>query len=88
MHRKTGFCARLQMSGDERGGGPGGLEVEAAGEGVDVQDFAGEEEAGVLAGFEGGRADGGHRHAAGGDKLLFELCTAGDFIGIRDQHAH
>ena len=32
----------------EASGGPGGLEVESAGDAVDVEDFTGEEEAGDL----------------------------------------
>ena len=57
---------------------PGGLEVEAAGDGVDVEDLAGEEEAGDALAFEAAEVHFVEGHAAGGDELLFEGAFAVD----------
>ena len=61
---------------------PGGLEVETAGDAVDVEDFASEIEMWHMTAFEGGEVDGLQRHAATGDKLIFEGRTAGNIIDI------
>ena len=64
------------------GSGPGGLEVEATGDAVDVENFAGEEETGHMAALEGGGIDSREGDAATGDKLVLEGCTARYLIGV------
>ena len=63
------FCHRIGCC-------PGGLEVEAAGDAVDVEDFACEIEVGHMTAFEGGEVDGLERHPATGDELVLERRTA------------
>ena len=58
------------------------MEVEATGDAVDVEDFASEIEMGHMAAFEGREVDGLQRHAATGDKLIFEGGTAGNLENI------
>lgn len=69
-------------------GGPGGLEVEAAGQGVDVEDFPGEEQAGLQAALHGLEVDFFQADSAAGHKFFFEypfalngICPAGEFVG-------
>ena len=61
---------------------PGGLEVETAGDAVDVEDFACEIEMGNMTAFEGGEVDGLERHPATGDELVLERRTTGYLINI------
>ena len=65
----------------EVGGGPGGLEVEAAGDAVDVEDFAGEVEAGDEAACHGFEVDVAEVDAATGDELVFVHAFAVDGEG-------
>ena len=60
-------------------GGPSGLEVEAAGDAVDVDAFAGEVEAGNDAAFHGLEVDAPAVDAAAGDELVFVGCLAISF---------
>lgn len=64
------------------GGGPGGLEVEAAGDAVDVEDLATEVEAGVGAALEGLGVDGGEGYAATGDELVAVGGSAAGLEGV------
>ena len=73
-----GIGALREVLAGGPGGGPGGLEVEAAGDAVDVERFAGEEEAGDEAAFHGFEIDLGERDAAAGDEFLFVHALAGD----------
>ena len=68
--------------GDGVGGGPGGLEVEAAGDAVDVKELAGEVEAGAVAALKGAGVDGAEGHAAAGDELVLEGGARGDGIAV------
>jgi len=58
-------------------GGPGGLEVEAAGEAVDVQHFAGEIKSGTDAAFHRREIHLAQVHAAAGDEFLLVHALAG-----------
>jgi hypothetical protein len=67
-HREAGDAA----------GGPGGLEIETAGDAIDVERFAGEVEAGDEAAFHGLEVDFGKTDAAAGDEFVFVGALAGD----------
>ena len=74
-------CASASLREVLAGGparGPGGLEVEAAGDAVDVERFAGEEEAGNEAALHGFEIHLGERDAAAGDEFLLVHAFAGD----------
>ena len=61
---------------DGVGGGPGGLEIEAASDAVDVENLASKIETGNEAAFKCLGIDAAERNAAAGDKLVLEGCTA------------
>jgi len=75
-------CFVADGVGDGVGGGPGGLEIEAAGDAVDVQDFACKVEVGTVAAFEGGGVHGGEGDAAAGHELVLERRPGGDGVGV------
>lgn len=58
--------------------GPCCLEIEAAGDAIDVEAFAGEVEAGDEAALHGLEVDFLEAHAAAGDELVFVGSLAGD----------
>ena len=62
----------------EVAGGPGGLEVEAAGDAVDVQDFAGEVEAGDLFALHRFELEVIERDSAAGHEFIFVEALAID----------
>ncbi|MFM1942481.1 MAG: hypothetical protein RI897_1463 [Verrucomicrobiota bacterium] len=59
------------MVGGEVGGGPGGLEVEATGDAVDIESFAGEVEVIEEFAFHGFEVDFIEGDAAAGDEFVF-----------------
>ena len=52
--------------------GPGGLQIEAAGDGIDVEHFAGKEEVRAHLALQGMQVDVAEADAAAGNKLFFE----------------
>ena len=70
------------VAGDPAGG-PGGLEVEPAGDAVDVEEFAGEVEAGDEFAFHGFEIHFAEANAAAGDEFVFveALAVHGQFGG-------
>ena len=52
--------------------GPGGLQIEAAGDGIDVEHFAGKEEVRAHLALQGMQVDVAEADAAAGNKLLLE----------------
>ena len=68
-----GYCGSGEVAG-----GPGGLEVEAAGDAVDVEDFACEIEVGVGLAFHRFEIEVFQVHSATGDELVFVGALAGD----------
>ena len=64
------------------GGGPGGLEVETAGDGVYVKDFTGKVKAGEAAGFEGVWVDFFKAYATAGDEFFFKTGAAVNLVRV------
>ncbi len=67
------------MEGGEAGGGPGGLEVEAAGDAVDIEDFTGEVEVLMDFALHGFEVDFIEGDSAAGDEFVFIRAFAGGF---------
>ena len=76
------FCHR---GGDDIAAGPGGLEIEAASDGIDVQDFSGKKETGETFGFQCVWIDFRKADTAAGHEFLLESSPTGDGIGIGSQ---
>ena len=55
--------------------GPGGLQIEAAGDGIDVEHLAGKEEVRAHLALQGMQVDVAEADAAAGNKLLLEGFT-------------
>ena len=70
-HLQGGLAATSDRSCCQMRGGPGSLEVEAAGDAIDVDAFAGEVEARDDAAFHGLEVDALAVDAAAGDELIF-----------------
>ena len=73
------------MCGDDGGGGPGSLEVEAAGHGIGVERLAGKEKTGEELGFQRIEMNAGEGDAAAGHELFLEAGAAGDRVGVGGQ---
>ena len=62
--------------GDSVGSGPSGLEIETAGDAVDVEHLASKIHPRTHTTLEGGGMDARQRHTAAGDKLVAERCPS------------
>jgi len=60
--------------------GPGGLEIETAGDAIDVEAFAGEVEAGDELALHGAEVDFLQAHSATGDEFVFVRGLALNFV--------
>ena len=68
--------------GDGVGGAPGGLEVEAARDAIDIEDLSCEIDVGEVFAFEGVGIDSREIDAATGDEFVLEGGTACNLVGI------
>ena len=66
--------------------GPCRLQIEATGDGIDIEHLAGKEEPRVGTAFEGRGIDIGTRHATTGHKLLLEAVLSVHFQDMIREH--
>lgn len=68
--------------------GPGGLEIEATGDGIYIQNFTSEVEAGTELAFQGVGVDVLERDAAAGDELFLVGASARDAVTVVGECLH